>query len=136
MSILIDTGVIVAAFNRRDRYHYWAKRQVKQVLEGQWGPPYITDYIVDEVLSYAAARLGREPGLKLGKLLLEHRLFHIIPVTLDTVLDAWTLYQRHAPSLSFTDATSLVIAKTYDIDYIITLDEPLARLHPSIIPTQ
>ncbi len=35
MSILIDTGVIVAAFNRRDRYHYWARRQVKQVLEGQ-----------------------------------------------------------------------------------------------------
>ena len=134
MSVLLDTGVIIAAFNRRDRHHHWARRHVKQVLEGKWGPPYVTDYIVDEVLSYAASRLGREAGLKLGKLLLEKRIFHIIPVTLDTVLDAWTLYQRHLPRLSFTDATSLAIAKTYNIDYILTLDEELATLHPSITP--
>ncbi len=132
MSVLLDTGVIIAAFNRRDRYHNWARKHVKQVLEGKWGPPYVTDYIIDETLSYAATRLGKEAGLKLGKLLLEKRIFHIIPVTLDIVLDAWILYQRHLPHLSFTDATSLAIAKTYNIDYIITLDKPLASLHPSI----
>ena len=30
MSVLIDTGVIDAAFNRRDNYHYWARRQVNR----------------------------------------------------------------------------------------------------------
>ncbi len=134
MTVLIDTGVIIAAFNRRDSYHRWAARRLKQILEGTWGPPYVTDYIIDEVLSYAARKLGSEAGRKLGELLLERRLFHIIPVTLDTVLDAWQLYRRYLPLLSFTDATSLTVAKTYGLDYIVTLDEPLANLYPSITP--
>ena len=135
MSILLDTGVIIAAFNRRDSHHRWARRLVHQVLEGTWGPPYVTDYIIDETLSYAASRLGREAGLRLGRLLLERRVFHIIPVTLDTVLEAWSLYQRHLPRISFTDATSLAVAKSYSISYIATLDKPLSTLYPSITPS-
>jgi len=134
VSILLDTGVIIVAFNRRDRYHRWAAKHMKQVLEGRYGPAYVTDYIVDEVLTYAARRLGREAGEKLGTILLEKHVFHIIPVTLDTVLRAWRLYRQHLPRLSFTDATTLVVAETYDIDYIATLDEPLSSLYPSIAP--
>ena len=59
---------------------------MKQILKGMWGPPYVTDYIIDEALSYAAQRPGKEAGLKPGELLLERKLLHIIPVTLDTVL--------------------------------------------------
>ena len=134
MSVLVDTGVIVAAFNRRDRLHRWARGRLAEALQGAWGPAYTTDYIIDEVLSYAARKLGRDPAVRLGSLLLEERVLRIIPVTLDIVLDAWVLYRRHAPRLSFTDATTLAVAETYSIDYIMTVDEALAALHPSIAP--
>ncbi len=122
MSVLLDTGFIIAAFNRRDSNHAWAKRLMREVLEGKWGTPYVTDYIIDEVLSYAAARLGGDVSVRLGTLLLERRIFRLIPVTLDIVLDAWSLYRRHYPTLSFTDATSIVVARVYDIDYIVTVE--------------
>ena len=134
MSILLDTGVIIAAFNRRDRHHRWARRLLVEVLEGRYGPPYVTDYIIDEVLSYAAARLGREPALRLGEALLERRLFRIAPVTVDLVLRAWEIYRDHLPRLSFTDASSIAVAEAYEIDYIATVDSELARLYPSISP--
>ncbi|AEM38999.1 PilT protein domain protein [Pyrolobus fumarii 1A] len=136
MSILLDTGFIIASFNKRDRHHRWASRLMREVLEGRWGPPYTTDYIIDEVLSYAAARLPGDAGLKLGELLLEKRILHIIPVTLDIVLEAWRVYKSHYPGLSFTDSTSIVVAKTYGIDYIATVETSglLPKLHPSLTP--
>ena len=55
-------------------------------------------------------------------------------MTLDIVLDAWEVYQRHAPRLSFTDAATLAVAEAYGIDYIMTVDGALAALYPSIAP--
>jgi predicted nucleic acid-binding protein len=104
------------------------------VLQGAWGPGFVTDYIVDEVLSYAAARLGREAGLRLGELLLEKRVLRILPVTLDLVLEAWGIYRSHLPRLSFTDATTVAAARLYCIDYIATVDGYLAGLYPSLSP--
>jgi len=134
LSILLDTGVLVAALNRRDRFHRWARRLLVEVLEGRYGAPYVTDYIVDEALSFAAARLGREPALRLGALFFEKRVFRIIPVTFDLVLEAWEVYRSHLPRLSFTDAATVVAARAYRVDYLATLDGDLALLHPSVTP--
>jgi len=134
LSVLVDTGVIVAAFNRRDRYHRWARRLLRDILGGRYGPPYVTDYIVDEVLSFAASRLGEVPALRLGAAFFEKRLFRIIPVTLDLVFEAWEVYRRHLPRLSFTDAATLAAAEAYGVDYIATVDEALAGLYPSLAP--
>ena len=75
MTVLLDTGFIIAPFNKRDRHHRWAARLMRNILKGAHGTPFITDYIIDEVLSYAAARLGREVSLKLGRLMLEEAGF-------------------------------------------------------------
>ena len=73
----------------------------------------MTDCIVNEVLTYTAAGDGREAALRVGTLLFEKRAFRIIPATLDLFYEAWSLFQRHAPSISFTDATSLAVAEAY-----------------------
>ncbi len=90
---------------------------------------------MDEVLSYASARLGREPSLKLVDFLVKKGLFRIIPITLDLFTRAVRVFEENVPVLSFTDAASLVAARTYGIDYIATLDETLARHYPSIYPS-
>jgi len=61
------------------------------------------------------------------------RLFRIIPVTLDLVLEAWEVYRR-LPRLSFTDATTLAAAEAYGVDYIAAVDDALAGLYPSLAP--
>jgi len=91
---------------------------------------------VDEVLSYASTRLGRESSLKLLDFLVKKGLFRIIPVTLDLFSHAVRVFEENVPALSFTDAASLVAARTYGVDYIATLDEALARHYPSIYPSR
>ena len=93
---------------------------MRKILDGTYATPSVTDYMIDEVLSYAAARLGEEASLKL-------------PVTLDIFHRAWPLYREHLLRLSFTDATSLIIAQTYRIETIITVDSYLASLHNNVI---
>jgi len=130
--ILVDTSVIVAALNKRDSLHRRAVKLLGDILRGAYGVPHVTDYIVDEVLTYMAARGGREAALRAGTLFFEKRAFRIIPVTLDLFYEAWSLFQRHAPSISFTDAASLAVAEAYGLRYIATFDEELARLYPSL----
>lgn len=134
MSILVDTGVILAALIKRERRHHWARRLLRSILMGSYGVPYVTDYIVDEALSYAAARLGVGPAEKLLDLLLRRNVFRIIPVTLDIFNTAARIYEENLPKLSFTDATTVAVARVYGVDYIATLDEELARHYPSITP--
>jgi hypothetical protein len=61
-------------------------------------------------------------------------VFRIIPITLDVFNKAIGLYEQNLPKLSFTDARTLVVAKIYNIDYIATIDETLAKMHPSLHP--
>ncbi|WP_110138740.1 type II toxin-antitoxin system VapC family toxin [Hyperthermus butylicus] len=134
MSLLVDTGVILAALARREKRHSWTKRLMVDILAGRYGVPFVTDYIVDEVLSYAAARLTPEDARKLLDLLVHRQVFRIIPLTLDVFNRAVKLYEQALPRLSFTDATAVVAAKLYDVDYIATMDERLADMHPSLYP--
>ena len=132
MSVLVDTSVIAAALSARDRLHARARRLLREILEGRWGPAYVTDYIVDEVLTYMLSRGGAEAALKAGRLLLERRVFRILPVSIDVFLEAWRVFRENLPRLSFTDASTVAATKAYSIDYIATFDEDLASLHPSI----
>ncbi len=134
MTVLLDTGFILAALLRRERRHSWARSTLAEILAGRYGAPYVTDYIVDEALNYAAARLKPGDAEKLIKLLIESGAVHIIHVSLDVFTRSVELYRKHLPRLSFTDATTLTTAKLYRIDYIATLDKYLAQQHPSIAP--
>ncbi len=128
----MDSSVVIAALNKSDTLHRRAIRLLSDILRGTYGVPHVTDYIVDEVLTYMAARGGRDAALRAGKLFFEKRAFRIIPVTLDVFMEAWGLFSKHAPRISFTDATSVVVAKLYGLEYIATFDAELASLYPSI----
>lgn len=131
MSVLVDTSVIVAALNLRDRKRSGARRLLADILRGKYGTPFVTDYIVDETLTFLASR-SAEAARRAGALFFEKPVFRILPVSIDVFNAAWVLFQRHLPVLSFTDATTVEAAKAYGVDYIATLDEPLARLYPSL----
>ncbi|WP_244403867.1 type II toxin-antitoxin system VapC family toxin [Pyrolobus fumarii] len=130
--MLVDSSVIIAALNKSDSLHRRAVRLLSDILRGAYGIPHVTDYIIDEVLTYMAMRGGREAALKAGALFFEKKAFRIIPVTIDMFNEAWSLFARHTPRISFTDATSIVAAKVYNLSYIATFDEELASLYPAL----
>jgi len=134
VTVLLDTGFILAALIQRERRHRWARSTLADILAGRYGAPYVTDYIVDEALNYASARLSPRDAEKLLHFLLERDAVRILPVSIDVFTRAVEVYRQHLPRLSFTDATTLVTARLYKIDYIATLDKYLAHQHPSIAP--
>ena len=52
--VLLDTGVLIAAINRRDRYHPWALEQLAQIV-----PPLLTCEAVLAEASHLATRADR-----------------------------------------------------------------------------
>ena len=131
MSVLVDTSVIAAAVNLRDRRRAAARRLLASILRGTYGPAFVTGHIVDETLTFLAAR-NPEAARRAGSILFDRPVLRILPVSIDVFNAAWRLFQRHLPELSFTDAATVEAAKAYGIDYIATLDQPLARLHRSL----
>ena len=120
MSVLLDTGVVVAAANPQDRNAPRAVEILEEVASGLHGAAFMTDYVVDEALTLAWVRtrrsrtvlqladwlLAREPSRRPGKLLfVEEPAFEV----------AASLHRRHHARLSFTDCTSLAVMSEHDI---------------------
>ena len=129
MSVLLDSSVIIAFLHRRDRMHDAAQDLMKPILSGTRGIPVITDYIVDEVLTFMVARGVTRPQLdRTIEFLLgngtEPGPFLLHRVGADHFAQALHLLRRHRERrLSFTDCTSLSIMESVGVAAIASFDK-------------
>ncbi len=124
MSIFIDTGIFVAARNKRDINHERAVELLRMVIKGRFGAAYTSDYIFDEAVTVALIRTGRtDIAIDIGKFILSSKKIRMIVVDKYIFRRAWSIFIKHRDKrLSFTDATSIAIIQTYKIDYIMSFD--------------
>lgn len=129
MSVLVDASVIIAFLHRRDRMHAKAVRLLQPVLEGAHGPPAITDYLVDEVLTFLVARgasraqLNRSISFLLGDGTASGP-FVLHRVEPDHFAQALRLLMRHRERrMSFTDCTCLAMMASKGIGAIASFDQ-------------
>lgn len=57
-SILIDTGVFNAFYNKRDIHHLDSLCLITHILEGKFGKPYTSEFVVSETYTLFRYRLG------------------------------------------------------------------------------
>ena len=127
MSVVLDTGVLVAAANPQDRNADRAVGILTEVAEGVHGAAFVTDYVVDEALTLAWVRTRRSDiVLHLADWLLARdearrpgRLLFVGESSFD---DAARLHGRHHARLSFTDCTSLAVMAEHRIEKIATFE--------------
>lgn len=140
MSVFLDTGVLFAFLNKRDERHDEAIDVVRHAAGGEWGVPYVSDFVADELLTLARVR-ARGPAV-------EKAAFEILPLP-DPALPglrmlvvdravftaAVGLFTRHrARGLSFTDATTLALIEEIGIRRLASFDagfRGLATLVPA-----
>ena len=53
--ILVDSSIWDAAKRRRDKSHAVAREVLQEIMEGKYGRVVITDYIIDEVVTWLNA---------------------------------------------------------------------------------
>ena len=134
MTIFIDTGIFVAARNKRDVNHKRAVSLLKEALKGVYGALYTSDYVFDEAVTVALVRTRRpEIAIDMGNFISSSRKLRIIYVNKIVFEEAWSIFVKYAEKrLSFTDATSIAIMKRHGIDYIMSFDKHFDGIVPRI----
>lgn len=131
MSVLVDTGVLVAYQNSRDALHRRALELVEEIQGGSHGVAFTSDYVFDEAISLAMARTGREDVVRgVGELVLPARederwlaLLHLSP---EEFFGSWGSLKRHGKArLSFTDWTIVEMVKGRGIGAVVSFDSGL-----------
>ena len=125
MSVLIDTCIFVALSNNRDVNHDRAKKLMEECSEGNFGKPYLSDYIFDETITTAFVRSkNHKKSVMLGDLILESEI-EMIRIDEQSFQKAWEIFKKKR--LSFTDCTSLSLLELHGIKNIMTFDKELKK---------
>ncbi|MBI4146678.1 type II toxin-antitoxin system VapC family toxin [Candidatus Woesearchaeota archaeon] len=123
--ILLDTNLLIAAWNPDDSCHEQALRILVRIRQDVYGPAFITDYVFDEALNVAARYASREDACALGQALLKS--YHVAKIT-ETIFDvSWSLFKR-AKGLSFTDCTNVIVCQELGISAMATFDKQFKKI--------
>ncbi|MCD6514653.1 MAG: type II toxin-antitoxin system VapC family toxin [Candidatus Odinarchaeota archaeon] len=134
MAVIVDTSVIIAFFNKRDKNHKRAISLLKDAMMKYYGLLFISDYVIDETVTYLLKRTKRpEIVLRAGKFLLGElegfpKAFEIIFTNKEIFNKAWITFKKLLQrSLSFTDCVLISLANEYNLS-IMTFDESFKGL--------
>jgi uncharacterized protein len=142
LTILVDTDVLVSFISRRDGRHAQAAQLVRRMLEGAWGAPMTTDFVLDEALTLLMVRAAPPEAVdRVLSLVLEPAApartsaLPLVRVTDSAFAGAIPLFRRHLRrGLSFTDCTSLAVMAERDVDFIASFDRGFAGLAARVVP--
>jgi len=133
--VVLDTGPLVAAVNRRDAYHGWATSQLKRAR-----PPLLT---CEAVLAEACHLLRRVPGGCRAVLEMVDRRVVALPFRVEEDTDSVSaLMEKYADApMSFADACLFRLAENVPRSRVLTLDTDFTtyrsrrrRPIPTILP--
>ena len=125
--IFVDTCILVAYYNDRDRDHERGVELIKKAVKGEYGKIYISDYVFDELLTVVFVRTkNHKKAVRVGEIILDSGI-EILRVDEKAFLDAFELFKKL--KMSFTDCTILSLSKSYGIDTIMTFDKAFEHIN-------
>jgi hypothetical protein len=117
--LFVDTSAWFAYANKEDPDHA-AVRKVFREFEGRLST---SNFVFDETVSLCLYRLGHDPALKVGSVLLDSDTVDMIRVTSEDEQAAWKLFRsRQDKRYSFTDCTSFRLLPRLGITTVLALD--------------
>jgi predicted nucleic acid-binding protein len=131
--ILVDSSIWDAAKRRRDKSHAVAREVLQEIMEGKYGRVVITDYIIDEVVTWLNAHTTHKIAVQTADFFFTSKEIEIEKIDWAVLREARELFRKY-DYLSFTDATTAVIAALKGIKYIATLNQDFRKLGFNVIP--
>ena len=128
MSCLVDSGLFIAYADQRDQWHTRSIGLLRRALnDREFGSVFLSDYIVDEVLTFTYSRIkDKERTLQLGRHLLSSD-FNLLHVSPEVFQNAWALFQKTS-ALSFTDCTTASLIQDHGIPTLLSFDSDFDSL--------
>lgn len=143
MTVLVDTGILYADHDTDAARHDAASDALDVIYDGEFGLPYVSDYIYDEAITLTVKRSGSHAAAKR----LGHRLrgvgsfpqtYEMLRVSAAVFADSVDIFERYDDQrLSFTDATTIALTKRNDVDCVLSFDDDfdglVERLEPETL---
>ena len=120
--IVLDSSFLVAFHNERDVHHEAAKSVFERLLEGEWGPLLLPEYVFIEVVTVLAARKNLSVAVSVGTTLLQSREVEFVPCFRYFIESMDTFKNQGRIGLSFTDATIVVVCRERGASQVATFD--------------
>jgi predicted nucleic acid-binding protein len=140
MTVLVDTGVLYADHDTDATRHTAAAEALEAVYDGEFGHPYVTDYVFDEAVTLTRRRTGSfEASQRLSDRLRgagEYpNAFEMLHISAALFGDSVTTFERFSDQeLSFTDATTVAAIERHGIDRVLSFDDDFDGIVSRIDP--
>lgn len=117
--VFVDTSGWYAYARKDDPAHEGASA----ALEKWEGRLVTTDYIFDETVTLARARLGPASAVKIGETLLDSGVVELVTLLPEDFEEAWDLFKKGKDKAwSFTDCTSFAVMRRLRLHAAIATD--------------
>lgn len=134
MTVLIDSNVIIALLNTRDRNYPKARELLTRLKDPGYGMRLTIDYVLDEVLTTLWMRTQQKGVVTKAYALIRHtpefiKYEYVTPGILDLAWEKWDRYAKWPEKpLSFTDCCILSFIEINDVGYLATFDSDFTGL--------
>ena len=117
--VFVDTSGWYAYAREDDPAHAGAR----EALERWEGRLVTTDYVFDETVTLARARLGAVAATKIGDALLDSEVVELIRLLPEDFEDAWDLFKKGKDKKwSFTDCASFAVMRRLRLRIAVATD--------------
>lgn len=127
MKYFIDSNIWVAAFNRKDTNHTISKEIVNNIAEGNMGIVFINNHVFDEIVTYVRKKLGEEQSLRVTEAIINSPHVQLLYVDELVFNASYHIFQMFE-SISFTDASIIVMMKNNNIRYLYSFNSDFDRI--------
>jgi uncharacterized protein len=122
LTIIVDTGVFYAYFDKKDNHHCDSAALLYHCLEGRFGTPFTSDYVILETTLLIQRKLGDSACLSFLDFLRDGGLRTVAVGEELFELSVETLRQNF-PKLSMCDSATIVLMNSLGIQSIASYDE-------------
>jgi len=126
--IFLDSSFLIAYKIENDSHHAEAKKIMSEIVSGNHGRVFISDYIFDETITVVFARSRKlSEASDLGEKI--EKSIKMLKIDEKNFNDAWEIFKNQKnTNLSFTDCSSISIMKNNDIKNIATFDKAFTKI--------
>lgn len=128
MSVILDTSFLIAVNNAKDINHINAQSLKLRFKNKELGQVFISDYIFDEFVTFLMAKSFPANTIKeIGDTLLSEESIKLLKIDTEIFLQSWGLFKK-LNSLSFTDCTTITLAKEVGIMNVASFDSDFDKV--------
>lgn len=117
----LDTTVLIAATFPKEKHHKAGKAIITSVEKGALGKPVITDYILDEAVTFVRKRKSVAASNEMLDAILYSSHLRFVKVD-NRIFEAGVQLFRTYERLSFTDAISVATMRDLGIEILFSFD--------------